>query len=501
MAEPQDQADGAPQDQAGRAPQDRADGAPRENAGAPERDTELERLVAWVDRRTGLADTVRHAMAKVFPDHWSFLLGEIALFAFVILLATGTFLTFFYTPDARQVTYDGSYQTLVGTPMSAAFASIMRLSFDVQAGLLMRQVHHWAALIFLGAIAAHLARIFFTGAFRRPRELNYLIGLGLLMFALGEGITGYSLPDDLLSGTGLRIIDSVMLSIPFVGPWVASLFFGGEYPTADILSRLFVFHVMLLPGLLVGGITVHLALLWFQKHTQYRGGAAREDNVVGLPFWPGQVFRSLGLFFLTAAVVVLVAGLIQINPIWLYGPYVPYIATVPAQPDWYVGWLEGALRLGLPIEPTILGVTIPSPFVPGILIPGLLVGALVVWPFLEARLTGDHAEHNLLDPPWRTPIRTATGAAGVALFLVLTIAGGNDVLAVILDVPVEGITIVFRVLLVVAPILTWLVVYRVARDRRAAHERREGEGAPEEPPSVLLVRNAAGGFSEAEAER
>ncbi len=503
MAEPDERTtapDAAPMEAAvkpGAAGGKRADmGATQADGDATkERDTELERLVGWVDRRTGLAGPVRVAMRKVFPDHWSFLLGEIALFAFVILLATGTFMTFFYTPDARQVTYQGTYQTLDGAQMSAAFASVMRLSFDVEAGLLMRQVHHWAALIFIGAIAAHLARIFFTGAFRRPRELNYLIGIGLLMFALGEGITGYSLPDDLLSGTGLRIIDSVMLSVPFVGPWVASLFFGGEFPTPDILSRLFVFHVMLLPGLLVGGISVHLGLLWFQKHTQFRGGAAREDNVVGLPFWPGQVFRSLGLFFLTAAVIVLVAGLIQINPVWLYGPYVPYLATVPAQPDWYVGWLEGALRLGLPIEPTILGVTIPATFVPGVLIPGLLVGALTIWPFLEARLTNDHAEHHLLDSPWSTPIRTATGAAGVVLFLVLTLAGGNDVLAVIFDVPVESITGVFRVLLVVAPALTWLITYRVARER---HDRG---GTPEEPESILLVRNAAGGFSEAEAEQ
>jgi quinol---cytochrome-c reductase cytochrome b subunit len=293
----------------------------------------------------------------------------------------------------------------------------------------------------------------------------------------------------------------VMLSVPFVGPWVSSLFFGGEYPTADIISRLFVFHVMLLPGLLVGGITVHLILLWFQKHTQYRGHGARETNVVGLSFWPGQVFRSMGLFFLTSAVIVLLAGLIQINPVWLYGPYVPYVATVPAQPDWYVGWLEGALRLGLPIEPTILGVTIPSVFVPGVLIPGLLVTLLALWPFLEARITGDHSEHHLLDAPWQTPIRTATGAAGVALFLVLTLAGGNDILSVMLSIPVEEITVTFRVLLVVAPIATWLIVYRMARDLRSDHERRQRSGLAEEPRSVLLVRNAGGGFSESEADQ
>ena len=291
--------------------------------GDDERPTELERVAAWLDSRTGVTAVTRGAMRKIFPDHWSFLLGEIALFAFVILVATGTFLTFFYTPDARETIYDGPYTVMDGTPVSAAFDSVMRLSFEVQAGLLMRQVHHWTALVFLGVIAIHLARIFFTGAFRRPREINWLIGLGLLLLALGEGITGYSLPDDLLSGTGLRIIDSVMLSIPFAGPWVASLFFGGEFPTPDILSRLFVFHVMLLPGLLIGGIAAHLGLVWLQKHTQYRRGREREDNVVGLPFWPGQVFRSLGLFFLTAAVVTILAGLVQINPVWLYGPYVP----------------------------------------------------------------------------------------------------------------------------------------------------------------------------------
>jgi ubiquinol-cytochrome c reductase cytochrome b subunit len=467
-------------------------------ADAAERATELERMVGWFDRRIGLAAPLRVAMRKVFPDHWSFLLGEIALFCFVILLATGTFLTLFYTPDGRTVTYNGPYPTLQGASMSAAYASVMRLSFEVEAGLLMRQVHHWAALVFIGAIAVHLARVFFTGAFRRPRELNYLIGMVLLTLALGEGITGYSLPDDLLSGTGLRIIDSVMLSIPFVGPWIASLFFGGEFPAVGILSRLFVFHVMLLPGILIGGVSVHLALLWFQKHTQFRGHGAREDNVVGLSFWPGQVFRSLGLFFLTAATLVLVAGFIQINPVWLYGPYVPYVATVPAQPDWYVGWLEGALRISLPIAPTILGVTIPSPFVPGVLIPGLLMTIVALWPFLEARITHDHAEHNLLDPPWRTPVRTATGAAGVALFLVLTLAGGNDVLAVLLDLPVENLTMIFRVLLIVAPVVTWLLVHRMATETRAAHERREQAGEEPEPSEVVLVRTATGGFRDAE---
>jgi quinol---cytochrome-c reductase cytochrome b subunit len=454
--------------------------------------TVLDRIAGWFDERTGLGAFVQGALRKVFPDHWSFLLGELALFCLVILVATGTFLTLFYTPDQRPVVYEGPYGPLRGASVSAAFDSVMRLSFEVRAGLVMRQIHHWAALVFLGAIAAHLCRVFFTGAFRRPRELNYLLGIGLLALALGEGLTGYSLPDDQLSGTGLQILHSALLSVPFAGPWAASLLFGGTFPSEQIVSRLFVFHIMLLPAILLGGVFAHLGIVYLQQHTQYRGGRATEANVVGLPFWPGQVFRSTGLLLLTAGVLALVAGLVQINPVWVYGPYLPYVATVPAQPDWYLGWLEGALRMGLPIEPTFFGVTIPSPFVPGVLIPGALFAALALWPFIEARLTHDRAQHHLLDAPWETPIRTATGAAGVALFLVLTLAGGNDVLAAVLRVPVERLTEGFRLLVIAVPAVTWLLVYALARERR---DREPADGGGRE---TRLVRTPAGGFREAD---
>jgi ubiquinol-cytochrome c reductase cytochrome b subunit len=453
--------------------------------------TELERLAGWVDSRTGVGEIVRNSLRKVFPDHWTFLLGEIALFCLVILVATGVFLTFFYTADSAPTTYSGPYTPLVGSSVSAAFASVMRLSFEVEAGLLMRQVHHWTALVFLGAIAAHLCRIFFTGAFRRPREINWLIGSGLLLLALGEGITGYSLPDDLLSGTGLRIIYSAIISIPLAGPWVAQLLFGGDFPTEHALSRLFVFHILLLPAILLAGAGLHILLVWIQQHTQYRGPRETEHNVVGLPFWPGQVFRSTGLFFMTAAAITLVAGFIQINPVWEYGPYIPYVGTVPAQPDWYVGWLEGALRIGPAIEPVIFGFTIPEPFLPAIVLPGLLFGAVILWPFIEARITGDHRTHNLLDDPVDAPIRTATGAAGIAIFLSLTLAGGDDVIGTMLNVPVESLIDAFRILVIAAPIVTWLVVYAICRERRAARGTQ--------PPAIRLQRTADGGFEEIES--
>jgi ubiquinol-cytochrome c reductase cytochrome b subunit len=458
---------------------------------AIEPSTELERVVGWMNSRLGLAPTMRVALRKVFPDHWAFLLGEVALFCFVILLATGTFLTFFYVPDANPVTYSGAFTPLTGSEVSAAYASTLHLSFEVRAGLLMRQTHHWTALVFIGAIAIHMARVFFTGAFRRPRELNWVIGVGLSLLALAEGFTGYSLPDDLLSGTGLRITYSALLSIPFAGPWAASLLFGGEFPSPDVVPRFFVLHILLLPALLAGGVGAHVLLTWIQKHTQFRGGRAREDNVVGLPFWPAQAFRSLGLFFLTAAVVVLLGGLVQINPVWVYGPFVPAAASSPAQPDWYVGWLEGALRLGLPIEPTILGVTIPSPFVPGIVLPGLFVTLVLLWPFIEARIRRDSAPHHLLDRWWDVPFRAASGAAFITLFLLATFAGGNDVLSVFLNVPIETLTLALQVAAIVLPTAAWLLVYRIAWARK-----RRGEPKIEPESGVALRRRADGGFEE-----
>jgi len=465
-----------------------------------ERPTELERLVHWIDTRTALAGVVRGALRKVFPEHWSFLLGEVALFCFVILVATGTFLTFFYVASPAPVTYNGTYEPLKGSQVSAAFDSVMHLSFDVRAGLLMRQIHHWTALVFVAVVVLHLCRIFFTGAFRRPRELNWIVGFTLLVLVIGDGFFGYSLPDDLLSGTGARIAYSAVLSIPFIGPWLASLVFGGEFPTMALIPRFFVLHVLFLPGLIIGLITVHLALLVLHKHTQFRGGPAREDNVVGRHFWPVQVFLSTGLFFLTAALVSLIGGLFQVNPIWAYGPFNAAVVASPAQPDWYLGWLDGSLRIFPPIEPTILGITIPSPFIPGVVIPTILFTIAALWPFLEQRATHDDREHHLLDALWDHPVRTATGAAGLALFSVLTLAGGNDVLAYYLSTDVETLTRLFQMLALVLPLVVWFATWRVCRARLrrdvlpGAHVRdlRRRRGG------VALRRTPGGGFEEIE---
>jgi ubiquinol-cytochrome c reductase cytochrome b subunit len=431
----------------------------------------VRRTVRWLDDRLGATTFTRQALTKVFPDHWTFMLGEIALYCFVILVATGTFLAFFFVPSPNEVVYRGSYQPLHGVEVSEAFASVMRISFDVRAGLVIRQAHHWAALVFLAAVVAHLSRLFFTGAFRRPRELNWIIGVTLLLLALFNGFSGYSLPDDLLSGTGLRIAYSIVLSIPLVGTWLAFLVFGGEFPAPDILSRLLVLHIYLVPLAMAGLITAHLAIVWRQKHTQFPGPGRTETNVVGSVLWPTYAARSIGLLFAIGALVAAMGGLLQINPIWIYGPFIPEAVSSPAQPDWYVGWLEGALRIFPAWEIELFGFRIPNPFVPGVLLPTVTFALLYAWPFLEARFTGDRAEHHLLDRPRDRPLRTAIGVGVLTFYAVLLLAGSNDILARFLGVPVTGVTAVLRALVFALPLVTALAAHRVMRALRDTEAR------------------------------
>jgi ubiquinol-cytochrome c reductase cytochrome b subunit len=423
----------------------------------------VRRVTQWFDDRLGATSWVRTALNKVFPDHWSFMLGEIAMYCFVILVLTGVYLTFFFVPSSRIVTYSGSYEPLRGAAVSEADASVLRLSFDVRAGLVFRQVHHWAANVFIAAIVVHMARIFFTGAFRRPREINWIVGVTLLVFAIFNGFTGYSLPDDLLSGTGLRIFYSIAISVPFVGTWLAFLLFGGEFPAHDIIPRLFIMHVLLVPAVITGLLSIHLALIWHQKHTQFASPGRTETNVVGSRLWPTYAMKSVGLFLAIAAVLGVLGGVAQINPVWIYGPLDPAAVTSAAQPDWYLGWIEGALRLAPAWEIRAFGHTIPNPFFPGVLLPGLTFLLLYLWPFIEQRFTGDREPHNLLQRPRERPVQTAIGAAALAFYGLLFLAASNDIAARMLGVSVFTITWVFRIAVIVLPPVVGFVVYRMLR--------------------------------------
>ena len=448
--------------------------------------------VSFIDERLGAARGLRFLMDYVFPDHWSFLLGEIALYSFVILILTGTFLALFFDPSTTESVYHGGYAALQGQEVSAAYASTLHLSFAVSGGLLMRQTHHWAALVFVAAITLHLLRIIFTGAFRKPRDINYLIGLTLLILAILEGFAGYSLPDDLLSGMGLAIGWAVAMSLPLIGGPFAFALWGGRFPGSTTFeSRLYIAHVFIIPALIAGLLAVHLAIIMIQRHSQFRGPGRREDNVVGTPMWPGYALRSLGLFVAVAAVLVLMGGLIQINPIWLWGPYHPYIGTNGAQPDWYLGWLIGALRIMPNLEIHAFGHTlVPNPFFGGVLFPGIIFTLLYALPWLDRRyISRDYRRHDLLERPRDNPRRSALAAAVLSLVLVVFAAGSADRLFFQFGFAYEGAIWFFRGAFFVVPVLTYALTRRICAQlaRAEAHPLREWDGQ-------IVSRNRAGGF-------
>jgi ubiquinol-cytochrome c reductase cytochrome b subunit len=448
----------------------------------------IKRLVRWVDNRVGTTKFTKKTLNKIFPDHWSFMLGEVALYCFVVLIATGTFLTFFFHPSSEKVTYNGSYAPLRGLKVSESYRSAIDISFDTRNGLLIRQIHHWAALVFVAAIVVHLCRVFFTGAFRRPREINWYIGLMLLLLSIANGFAGYSLPDDLLSGTGLRIMYSILLSLPVVGTWLAFLIFGGEFPASDIGERLLIIHILLVPAVIVGLLSAHLAIIWRQKHTQFRGKGRVEGNVVGSRLWPTYALRSVGLFFIVAAVLALLGGLFQINPVWLYGPYEPSAVTTAAQPDWYMGWLEGALRLIPRVHLHVFGYRLPEILLPGVIFPAATFAVLFLWPALEKFVTRDRHEHHLLDRPRDRPIRTALGTATLAFYVILFIGGGQDIIAQKFDVTITAVTLALRIALLAGPLLAALIAYKLCRDLardKPLSEFEEESEPPEEMPSPV----------------
>ncbi len=416
----------------------------------------------YVDQRLGSNKFLGRNLAKVFPDHWSFMFGEIVLYSFIVVLLTGTYLTLFFNPSMVEVIYNGSYVPLKGVQMSEAYASTLNISFEVRGGLLIRQMHHWAALIFVAAMAVHMFRVFFTGAFRKPRELNWIVGVGLTALALGAGFTGYSLPDDLLSGTGLQIIRGILQAIPVVGTWATFLVFGGEFPGTDIIPRLYSAHILLIPGIILALVTVHLMMVWTQKHTQFPGPGRTNNNVVGYPLLPVYMAKAGGFFFIVFGIIALIGGLVTINPIWIFGPYTPDQVSAGSQPDWYIGWLDGAMRLMPNWENVIAGFTISwNVFIPSVVIPGILFTGLALYPFLEAWATGDKREHHLLERPRNAPVRTGIGVAAILFYGLLWIGGGNDIIATTFDLSINAITRTLQVMLIAGPPIAFVITKRL----------------------------------------
>ena len=435
------------------------DGAPRDASGG----TPVGKVATWFDDRTGLAKPIRYLMKKVFPDHWSFMLGEVAMYSMLIALITGVFLTLWFVPSMGHIVYDGAYGPLNGIGMSEAYASTLEISFAVKGGLLIRQIHHWSALFFVAAVGLHACRVFFTGAFRKPRELNWVIGTVLLLLACIEGFAGYSLPDDMLSGAGLRVMEAFLQSTPVLGSYMAYMLFDGPFPGQLILPRLYMAHMLLVPAIIIGLFTAHLVLVMVHKHTQFPGPGKTNENVVGFPVMPVYAAKAGGFFFIVFGIITLISALVTINPVWAYGPYDPSPVTADLQPDWYMGFADGALRL-LPgwLEWEILGYTLSLNLALGsiFLLPAAF-GIMGAYPFFEAWVTGDKREHHLLDRPRNRPTRTAIGMAAITCYFVMFLAAGNDLMAIKLGLSINDITIWLRILFFLGPVIVFMITKRI----------------------------------------
>lgn len=409
-------------------------------------------------RAAALSEELRRRRA---PLHWTNLFGVVALACIVLLFVTGFLLMFWYTPSSTRVVYDGPYAPLGGAEMSKALRSTLAISFEVPGGLLVRQVHHWAGLLLPAALLLQLAATFFTGAFRRPRRLSWLLLFGLLLAALLGGWSGYALPDDMLSGTGLRIVEGIVLGIPVVGTWLSALLFGGEFP-GRIIENLYPIHIAVVPVLLVLLLAGRWRRAYVNGPAQFRGPGRTEDRIVGVPVLPTLAVRTGGLFAIVTGALVLIGATVTVSPVWLYGPSSPGDASAGSQPDWYTGFLDGALRLIPPgWEFEWLGRTWTLAVLVPLAVVGLFLLALAVYPFVEEWVTGDHRDHHLLDRPRNEPTRTAIGVAGIVFYGVLWGAASADLVATHFHLAVESVVAGYQVLAIAGPPIAFWLTRRV----------------------------------------
>jgi ubiquinol-cytochrome c reductase cytochrome b subunit len=313
----------------------------------------------------------------------------------------------------------------------------------------------------------------------------------MLVLAVLEGFIGYSLPDDLISGTGLRIGYSIAESQPFIGSYMVSFLWGGQFPgTGQIIPRFFIIHVLIIPLALLGLITVHLALLVHQKHTQFAGEGRTEHNVVGSPMFPTFMAKTTGFLFMVAAATALLGAFAQINPIWQFGSYDPSKISYAVQPDWYMGMLDGALRIMPSWEFAGVGHTVPlEVFLPAVVFPTLLITFWLLYPTLERRLTHDDAIHNLLDRPRDRPKRTAAGVAMFSFMFTLFAASSTDVLANFFHVSLNATLWFFRIAIFVVPAIAAAVTYQLCKEMQGVH------GIGKRKRAVIVSRSAQGEYS------
>ncbi|WP_049919594.1 cytochrome b [Haloarcula vallismortis] len=436
----------------------------------------------WFDTRLDLENGQKF-LGKAFPAEDSFLLGEVALFCFLLLILSGVFLGFFFEPSTSDVEYDGSVQKFQGKEMPEAFVSVLHITYDVPFGMFIRRLHHWAAHLFVASIGLHMLRVFFTGAYRNPREPNWIVGTGLAALAMGAAYTGYALPFDEFAATATSIGYNLTVSIPLLGDFLGQVVFGGEFPSSATIPRLYFLHVLVIPAAIAVGLAVHMAILIRQKHTEaprdgdVTGGRQPvdeddDDIIIGLPAFPNQAAVSAVVFFVTAATLSALSGLLPVHNVAEYGPNDPAATPELIMPDWFLMWVYGFLKLLPQISFNIGPAHINGEFIGGIVLPGLVFAAVAVWPFID-RTEPTHFTADPLDRAWQTGV----GVGAVAFIMIASIAGMNNILADQVLGTTTGVVnpILTAALLVVPPVFGG-ITYLLLRDGEPTPSR-EGDVA------------------------
>jgi cytochrome b-561 len=447
-------------------------------------------LYDWFDTRLDV-ENAQTFLGKAFPAEDSFLLGEVALFCFILLVLSGIFLGMFFEPSTSDVEYDGSVQEFQGEEMPEAFVSVLHITYDVPFGMFIRRLHHWAAHLFVASIGLHMLRVFFTGSYRNPREPNWVVGTGLAALAMGAAYTGYALPFDEFAATATSIGYNLTVSVPLLGDFLGQVVFGGEFPSSATIPRLYFLHVLVIPAAISVGLAVHMAILVRQKHTEApRDGDvetadgtvdAEDDSViVGLPAFPNQAAVSAVVFFLTAATVSALAGFLPVHNIAEYGPNDPASTPSLIMPDWFLMWVYGFLKLLPQWASFDIGpVHVSGEFIGGVLLPGLVFGAVAAWPFIDRE---PEPTHFTADPLERPP-QTAVGVAAVAFIMIASIAGMNNILAEqVLGTTTGAVNLILTVALLGVPPLFGAITYYLLRD-----------GTPDSPPETERTPAPGGG--------
>jgi cytochrome b-561 len=391
---------------------------------APEADDQRR---GWLDDRLDLGALYRKYGRKMFPVHSTFFLGEMALFSFIILILTGAYLGFVYVPSNIDVTLGKQADTV-----PEAYASVSLIE-SIPVANLFRNVHHWAAHLMIASILLHLLRVYFTGSYRRPREVNWVVGAVLLGLSLMAGFVGYALPYDAYAVTATGIGYSIARSIPWIGDFASELFFGGAFPSLGSLSRLYTIHVFVLPAMITAIIGLHLTIIVKQKHTQpgYARPIAEPGKVLGVPLMPYQALLAGQLLLLMFGALFLLSAFVAPHPLEAFGP--PHAATPEVKPDWYLLWVYGFLKI-LPSWATfhLFGATFGADFLGGLLFPALVFGVLTLAPWMDRTNRRAVRRFEYLEPVRQSPIRTAAGVATLTFLGMLFVAAYYDELGLTL---------------------------------------------------------------------